>query len=238
MAENALLAAALALPKLDLVGPTVDDDVRRAILRYGAEEVKRAVKAATKKKLGRKKEPDWSELRHVIEADARDWLAGKDPFSERSNYAIAKEFAERNPGQSVISTHKRIERKLSRGPHNRVWWTLVSAENQSRDGYPYSQHIRALRALADLPDAWSRETFGFGLQKALQTLSDYEAREGAAPPDTMTFAEVESAVQIASKNALAQVGQRRGLFQGLPSSGQVSGLIGSALGLSQGAAKE
>lgn len=237
MTQNAL-STGLALPKLDLVGPTVDDDVHRAIQRYGAEEVKRAVKAATKKKLGRKKEPDWSELRHVIEADARDWLTGKDPFSERSNYAIAKEFAERNPGQSAVSTHKRIERKLSRGPHNRVWWTLVFAENQSRDCYSYLQHIRALRALADLPDAWSREMFGFMLERALRTLSDYEDREGAVPLDTMTFAEVENAVKAASQNALAQFGQRRGLFQGLHSSSEVSGPIKSALGLSQSAAKD
>lgn len=238
MTQNAI-ALGLALPKLDMVGPTVDDDIRRAIQRYGKEEVTRAVKAATRKKIGRKKEPDWSELRDIIESDARDWLAGKDPFSERSNYSIAKEFAERNPGQSVISTHKRIERKLSRGPHNRVWWTLVSAENQSRDRYPYLHHIRALRALADLPDDWSRDIFGFSLQKALQILSDYEAREGSAPPDAMTFAEVEAAVKAAaSQNALAQFGPRRGLFQGLPSSGEVSGLIGSALGLAQIATKE
>src|SRR3546814_15104128 len=60
---NAL--AAFAMPKMDLIGPTVDDDTRRAIARYGADAVKVAVKNATKAKRGRKKEPDRSEERRV-----------------------------------------------------------------------------------------------------------------------------------------------------------------------------
>lgn len=217
-----------APPKWDLVGPTVDDDIRRAVQRYGAEEVKRAIKEATKKKRGRKREPDWSELRHIIEADARDWLEGKDPFAERSNYAIAKEFSERNKGQSAISTYKRIERKLSRGAHNRVWFTLVSAENQSRDKYSYLQHIRALVALVDLPGE-ADGIFSIWLQTAMKTLLDYEAREGSAPPESMTFAEVEAAVKSASQNALAAFAKPRGLFGSLPSSGHVEGLLSSIL---------
>src|SRR3546814_4577745 len=58
---NAL--AAFAMPKMDIIGPTVDDDIRRAIARYGADDVKEAVKNATKAKGGGKKEPAWTELR-------------------------------------------------------------------------------------------------------------------------------------------------------------------------------
>ncbi|NVE94921.1 hypothetical protein [Altererythrobacter lutimaris] len=221
--RNAL--AEFALPKLDLVGPSVHDDIQRAIWRYGADAVKDAVKEATKAKRGRKREPDWPELREVIEADARDWLAGNDPFSARSNYAIAKEFSERNPGHSVVSTHKRIERKLSRGPYDRRWFTLVSAENQSRDSGPYEAHIRALEALSELPESARPDVWQFSLDRARSTIADYESREGKLPPREMTFKEIEATVQQGSLNALATESQPRGLFGSRP---QTLGLLAAS----------
>ncbi len=187
--------AAHGQPHLDLVGPSAGDDIRRAISRYGPEAVKIAVKEATKAKRGRKREPDWPELREIIESDARDWLDGKDPLQERSNYAIAKLFAERNPGHSVVSTHKRIERKLSKRPYGRQWLTLVAAKIASLENYPFAAHIRALEALASLPDAQSRETWGLALAQARATVADYEAREGVPPPSAMSFAQVEDVVR-------------------------------------------
>lgn len=221
MATNALVGALGAPPQWDLVGPTVDDDIRRAINRYGAEAVRHAVKTATKAKRGRRLEPDWPELRQVIEADARDWLAGGDPFSARSNYAIAKAFAERNPGHSIVSTHKRIERKLSKRPFDRQWLTLVTAENLSCDDYPYTAHIRALRALAELPEPSGLNLWKSFLDQALSTLADYGVREGKLPPEEMTFSEVEEAVRRGSLAALLAPPQRGGMF-GLAGSRQQS----------------
>lgn len=216
---------------MDLVGPTVDDDIRRAIWRYGAEAVKKAVKEATKAKRGRKREPDWSELRETIEADAREWLDGKDPFAARTNYAIAKQFSERNPGHSIISTHKRIERKLSRGPYDRRWYTLVSAESQSRDCGPYGAHIRTLQALSELPETTQPNVWQLALDRARSTIADFEAREGNLPPDEMTFREVEEVVKRRSGlNALLDLPRSRGLF----GSG-AQGLLGSYLGAPDGA---
>lgn len=40
---NALANQRVGLPAMDLVGPTVDDDIRRAIGRYGSDAVKQAV---------------------------------------------------------------------------------------------------------------------------------------------------------------------------------------------------
>ncbi len=219
--RNAL--ADFALPQMDLVGPTVHDDIRRAIWRYGADAVKEAVKEATKAKRGRKREPDWPELRELIEAEARDWLAGNDPFSARSNYAIAKEFSERNPGHSVVSTHKRIERKLSRGPYDRRWFTLVSAESQSRDSGPYGAHIRALEALSELPENARPDIWRFSLDRARSTIADYESREGNPPPPEMTFKEIETAVQKGGLAALVAKPQPRGLFGSI-----LSGTAGAA----------
>lgn len=187
--------AELAPPQLALVGPTALDDIQRAIWRYGAEAVKKAVKEATKAKLGRKREPDMVELSDVINADALDWLAGKDPFTARSNYAIAKDFAERNPGHSAISTHKRIERKLSRGPYDRRWFTLVTAENLSRDKYPYTAHLRALEALTQLPETTRAKTWELSLNLAQATIADYVTRKGQLPDAAMSFKDVEGAVR-------------------------------------------
>src|SRR3546814_19179799 len=90
--------AAFAMPKMDLIGPTVADDIRRAIARCGADAVKVAVKNATKAKRGRKKEADWPELRELMEADASEGLAGKDPFDPRSRSA------ERRVGKQHVRT--------------------------------------------------------------------------------------------------------------------------------------
>lgn len=195
-------------PKWDLVGPTANDDIRRAVSRYGAEAVKSAVKEATKAKLGRKRMRDWPELREIIEVDARAWLAGEDPFAARSNYAIAKMFAERNPGHSVISTHKRIERKLSQRPFDRRWYTIVAAESLSRDDFPYAAHIRALSALAELPEPAGSVMWRTWLAEALSTLADYEAREGHPPVCKMTFLQVEEAVKQGGVAALTAANQQ------------------------------
>ena len=200
--RNAL--ADYAGPKLDLVGPTVDDDIQRAIVRYGEEAVKAAVKNATKPKRGRKAEPDWPELRAVFHADALVFLSGGDPFKTRSIYSIAKDFAERNPGQSPISTHKRIERKLTKGPYERRWWTLVTAESISRTGFPFAVYLRALEALSELPPESKPELWAYSLDRAKTAIADYEEREGNPPPANMSFRAVEFHNSRRSLEALAK----------------------------------
>lgn len=208
MTINALTGLSPDGPKFDLVGPTVDDDIRRIIARYGTEAVKQAVKRVTKPKRGRKPEKDWPELREVVESDARDWLAGGDPFSSRSNYSIAKDFADKNPGHSHPATMKRIERKLVQ---KRVWMTLVTAENFSREGYPYAVHIRALEALteADSHPVWTSIR-----DRAKSNVADYEAKKGEAPPAHMSMKEVEDATRNAllTLTALSQPKKSGGLF--------------------------
>lgn len=194
-------------PTFDVVGPTVDDDVRRMIARYGAEAVANALKRATKAKRGRRPEKDWPELRGVIDCDARNWLAGEDPFSTRSNYSIAKDFADQHPGHSHPGTMKRIERKLAK---QRVWMTLVAAYEMS-ERYPYSAHLRALSALVDCDShpVWSRIR-----DRAQGYVADYHAKLGEAPPTEMTIQEVEDAAKIAliKGHDLAVKPSPKGLF--------------------------
>ena len=171
--------------KWDLVGPTVDDDVRRAIGRYGVEAVETALKRQTKPKKGRKPELDWPDLLPVIEADARDWLTGNDPFVARSNYSIAANFAHQKPGQSPSAVHKRIERKLKA---KRVFMTLCAAMDISRDGYPYMDHIRALEALNV---AKPHEVWKTTLEAKCRAVADYESKFGHPPPTTFSIDDVE-----------------------------------------------
>jgi hypothetical protein len=192
LAINALGALSAFGPKLELVGPTVDDDIRRAITRYGKDAVKEAVKRQTTSKRGRKPEKDWPELREQIDADARDWLQGGDPFATRSNYSMAKDFADRNPGHSYPATMQRIERKLAK---SRAWVTFATAMNLSRDDYPHAAHIRALEALSqtDVHPVWADL-----LENAKSELADYEARNGEPPPAHLSMKDIKDA----SLNAL------------------------------------
>ena len=197
-------------PKFDLVGPTVDDDIRRTITRYGALAVKDAVKLQTKAKRGRKPVADWHELRSVMDADAADWLAGGDPFKSRSNYSIAKEFADRNPGHNHPATMKRIGRKLKK----RELFALMTAEQTSREGHPFEVHLRTLAALGKVHGhpLWQSE-----LERAKSDIADYEAKTGTPPPAHLSMKEVAETAQNAllQLNALAvpaKPGKGLGLF--------------------------
>jgi hypothetical protein len=194
---NATLAdLAFGAPKWDLVGPTVYDDIRRVLNRYGKDSVKAAVQQMTKPHRGRPKINDWPELRSVIEADAREWLDGGDPIARRTNYSIAKEFADRNPGQSAVSTHQRIERKLAKKPYDRRWYMLATAEGWTRAEGPWQQHIRVLEALQDHAP---QSVWALTLQTANSELADYEAKNGEPPPATLTMDQVKAG----ARNALA-----------------------------------
>ena len=210
-------------PQYDLIGPTVEHDIRRVISRYGADAVKQAVKNVTRPKRGRKPERDWPELREVINADAREWLAGGDPFVTRTNYSIARDFSLKKPGQSPSSAHKRIERKLAKAPYDRRWFMLVTAENISRDGFPHEQHIRALEALAELNREAGGDTWRKSLELARQTIADYTAKMGESPSAEVSMKEIEEVARnpfpLLSGPTLRSTNpkQMSGLFGLLPS---------------------
>jgi hypothetical protein len=130
IAQNALLAAAT---KSEIVGLTVDDDVRRIIARYGAEAVKASVKVQTKPKRGRKPEKDWPLLWPYIERDAVEWLSCGDPFKKWTDWAIANSYADENCSQSHSATVKCTfgRLKASRRP-----FVLYEAERNSRHDPP------------------------------------------------------------------------------------------------------
>ncbi|WP_324740129.1 hypothetical protein U8326_10140 [Tsuneonella sp. CC-YZS046] len=222
MDDSNLTAALQANPsEWDLVGPTAEADIRRAIARYGDAAVKAAVKNLTKPKRGRKQERDWPELREYIEKDAREWLAGGDPFKTRTNYSIAQDFAAKNPGHGAVSTHKRIERKLAKKPYDRRWFVLVTAMHLSRDSLPHAQHIRALEELAQLNA--SAGIWQEALELAQSDIADYQAKTGGPPQASLSMKEIQSGARNALLAAVRPLNRQGGLFGFLPPLSALSG---------------
>ena len=164
------------------VAPTVESAVSQLISRYGKEAVKTAVLAATKPRRGRRAEKDWPLLAPFIEQDAVDWLAGHDPIKLRSNYAVAKKFAERHPGHDQVSTYKRVLPKLA--ADRRIKFLMLAASWSVSKG-SHTLHLKALDALAHDDNIWT-EIRGY----VRQDLERYTQKHGAQPPAEMSMSEV------------------------------------------------
>lgn len=175
------------LPRFDIVGPTVDDDIRRLVWRYGAETVRATIKRQTARPRGRISENDWPELHRVLREDARVWLERGDPFKARSNRSIARDFAKKHPGHSCDATRDRIMRKLR---ERRRYYTLVEAEWISQTRYPFSENLRAIKELLEI--GIRRELWQQLLWHNEGSLADYESKFGE-PAASMTMQEVLTA---------------------------------------------
>lgn len=164
----------------------LDAELRSLIARYGLDPVKDVLERLTKSKRGRKTIQDWPLLIPEIDQEARAWLSSEDPVLKISNYAIAKEFAKQRPGQSELSTHKRIEKKLV---GSRELIMQIRAMEIGRSEYPHAAYIRALRAL------WEKDnhkSWRLALDSAEASISKYEARWGERPSDHLSMDQIEA----------------------------------------------
>lgn len=187
MTDDTLTGVPGALPpKFDLVGPTIDDDIRRLVSRYGSLEFKQAVKRMTPVKRGRKSLPDWAELAPLLDDDAVEWLEGGDPFARTSHF-IAKIFSEKHPGHDVAATRQRIAKKLRRKTYGRRWYVYGRAMEMSGAKFPFKRHLRALEALIEEePDSGYQSA----LRRKQSAVADYSAKWGE-PADDLTMLEIE-----------------------------------------------
>lgn len=209
---------------LRLIGPTVEDDIRRAILTYGKEAVKTAVKKLTASKRGRPPEADWITLRPMVEEDAVLWLDGEDPFIRRTNYAMAKAIADQGAIHNHPATMERIERKLAKKPYDRRHHTITVAVSIARQSRPFSQYLNALKALMQIDKS---AVWPMLHETALKNISDYEQKVGSAPDPLFTIEELETAIRNALM-AYVVPKARTGLFGGT-SQPSALGLLGGSI---------
>lgn len=170
-----------SLHDLEISGPNLDDDIRRLIRRYGKEQVREAVKRQSAMPRGPRLKGDWLQLRDVLRADANLWLEGGDPFKARSNYSIAKNYAEAVPDHQKPSTIRRILRKLR---ERRCYYTLADAEWLSQSRFPYTENLRAVRALQEI--GLHRHLWDRLLCLLESSVADYRSKFGD-PPAEMTL---------------------------------------------------
>ena len=188
------------------MNPSLDDQLSRLVAKHGADAVREATKRATAKKRGRKPEKDWLGLKPWVEQDADDWLHGRDPMAIRSNYAVAKAFAEENPGHNRYATKERIERKLR---ERRRWFMLVIAMERAEAGFPLETYIRALR---DLERCAAGQGWAMMLEQALGKVARYREQFGEPSPEK-SFDTIDSELRDASNTILGSTPPpTRGLF--------------------------
>lgn len=172
----------------DLIGPAIDDDLRRLLRRYGMDELLQAIKRQTKQMPGRKCDNDQVALKAALEEDASIWLGGGDPRQHRSDYSIAKEYASKLNRYSLESSaHRRLMKKLKARRHE---WMLELAVGLSRSGHSHEVHIGVLEAVIQVSrNAWWSKV----LENVTAIISEYEAKFGVAPPADLDFLEVTAA---------------------------------------------
>lgn len=184
------------LNPLIAAGQTLESELALLVARYGADAVREAAKKATKKKRGRPAEKDWPLLKPWIDKDVADWLDGSDPFEQRSNYSIAKEFALAHPGYSQFATKDRIERKLA---EKRRWMMYATAHSITKKDHPFELHLKAVRGLVaeDSHPVWSK-----ALERTLGTIAHYTERFGD-PEQTQSIESLQERLRTPYPNALA-----------------------------------
>lgn len=180
------------------LGGPLDEQMSSLVSKFGADAVRSAAKQATAKRRGRRPEKDWVSLKPWVNLDADDWLNGRDPFAKRSNYAVAKAFAEQFPGHNPFATKERIERKLR---EKRRWFMLAIAMERSKVDFPAELHLRTLRELAELNThpVWAQV-----YENALGRLVRYREKFGDPGP-AKSFEQLDAELN-AQPPALAEYG--------------------------------
>lgn len=169
---------------------TLDEEIQHLMAVHSREVVKDAVQRLAGARRGRPEIAADAELHaHLIKEDAIDWLQGRDALSLRTNNAVAREYAEKQPGHSAPSTKRRMLRKLS---GTRARRTIVAAymltnceeTDLARAGlrvtrWPFAAHFRALEALCAEPDDYWCDV----LKNDRRLLDEYRKCKGEPPPD-------------------------------------------------------
>jgi hypothetical protein len=215
MSGNALLdILASQRAKMQPIGPTVDDDIKRAIERYGRESVQEAIKRLAKRRRGRPPINDWDVLEKYAREDAEDWLAGHDPFLKRKNYQIQVEISGNAPGHSYDATKERIRRRLTDPNYSREDRMYMFATIIGRNRYSYLRYLEALAWVRDnvAPEQEITEFLDF------VTVRNLKEKTGKDPDPSLTMLEVEKIwhqIEMEGAQQASNVADRRSLIETL-----------------------
>lgn len=169
---------------------SLDGEIQRLVGLYGKAQVRDALKRLPATKKGRKPLQDWKDMQSWITQDAIDWLDGKDPLAERSNYSIAKDIAKKHPGHASVSTHRRLMRKLSEGRHRIC---VLAAWDLSEKQRPFSDYFRACDAVCSLNEKW-RDLVQDIADRQRGMLERYRDRFGDPDP-ALSIKDIEEALK-------------------------------------------
>jgi hypothetical protein len=158
--------------------------------RFGRAALKSELARLTKRKVGRPPLKDLSRLAPQFEKDARDLMAGKDPY-ELSPGEIAKELADADPGHRHSATRQRLRGFIWA---NRAEQVLLRVFRAGPDNHPARAYVSALQW--PIPPRYSvskgvRMLAAKCSGDAEAAIALYRERLGE-PPVAMTLSELEA----------------------------------------------
>ena len=152
-------------------------EISGLISRHGKEAVAAETVRQTKPKRGPKAKPDWVAFSPTMFEDAQDLLKGRDPFTLRTNYKLARKLAKETPGHNFGSTVARLEKKLR---VHRRWAALSTAWILTFRGDV--SHKVELSILTELTKCGPAGTVGL-LQASELVVANYRERFGEPPAE-------------------------------------------------------
>lgn len=181
-------AAKGAKGSVTLPEPDLRFELFRLQSRFGRAALIAELEKLTRPPRGRPRLNDHARLNPQFEQDARDLLAGKDPFKQ-TDYRIAKTHSDADPGHNRESTARRLRDYLKA---HRAAAILVQVLFARPEGYPHAAYIQALRWPIPtkylVPDAL-RAAAAQRVSDAEAAIAEYREKLGE-PPAAMTLAEI------------------------------------------------
>ena len=178
----------------------LEREIKRLGQQFGNDVVRAAVKKVLRKKVGRKRENDWSVIGpEICDADAQAWLDGVMPRERLSNSQIAKDFAKRFPGHEPNSTYQRIMKKLSK---ERILFCLYTAIRIAEKERPIAVYLKALQAVQIANPDFADGAWGTIAFFAMKEIDEYELRFGVVPDDLTMVALKAKLEEARQSNAL------------------------------------
>jgi hypothetical protein len=190
MAEPNALTKHLAFDGIPAQFRSLDDQISQLVRQYGADAVREATKRHARKRAGRKQEKDFVLLADWFKQDAVDWLDDRDPFEQRSNYAMAMHVAEQVPPHKRASTHRRLMRKLASRRRSIFLVTAWEIAGRSR---PFGDYFRACNALVELDVAFA-SSVQWMADNVRGKIERYKEQFGEIDP-TLTIPDIDEALK-------------------------------------------